>query len=48
VTEILNDGSAKTISDARNTPFLHDINFLGVKDQLNTLTAGLFSDVTLS
>ena len=27
-------GSAKTISDARNAPLLHDINFLGVKDQL--------------
>jgi len=35
VTEILNDGSAKTISGARNTPFLNDINFLGVKDQFN-------------
>jgi integration host factor subunit beta len=28
------DGSAKTISDARNAPLLQDINFLGVKDQL--------------
>jgi len=27
------DGSAKTISDARNAPLLQDINFLGVKDQ---------------
>jgi len=29
------DGSAKTISEARNAPLLRDINFFGVKDQLH-------------